>query len=435
MPQVKVRRSGVAMSKTFEPHAYARAMAKAGTYASDAGVLYEWRTTHWEALDERDARVSAYRWLVKNAPGHASDANAAQAVKAAALFLPSVPALTELTVIPVRNGYVHVGRHGAELKPAERTLGLRHVLNCSFDPEAGAPEFAQFVGRALPDPDVRARVQEYVGYTFLADARFQRAQLWLGEGANGKGLLSAIVRALHHRWASVALDELDGFERSVVMGASLIFADEVPRGRIHEQTLKKMVSGDPIAINRKYQAVVSVEVTGKWIACGNHLPAVTDHSTGFWRRWDIIPFGATVPECERDPELGRRIISNELAGVLNWALDGLQRLLARGRFDPVVPLAMRRAMLDAKVETNSMLAWAEESDITVGGPCKILKSEVFSLYREWCSENALQTLGSIQFWKRLRDHFKDLREERPRVGDAQPRRVNVVIPKGRLPRP
>lgn len=417
------------MSKAFEPHAYASALAKAGTYASDGGVLHKWMDTHWAALDERDARVEAYRWLVKNASGHASDANASQALRAAALFLTPVPPLTGKTVIPVRNGYVHVENTTISLKAPERALGIRHVLNCSYDPAADAHEFIRFIERALPDADVRARVQEYVGYTFLSDTRFQRAQLWLGDGANGKGLLSTIVRALHHRWASVALDELDGFERSVVLGASLIFADEVPRGKIHEQTIKKMVSGDPVSINRKFQSVVSVEVTAKWIACGNHLPAVTDHSTGFWRRWDIIPFGATVPESERDPELGKRIIANELAGVLNWALEGLVRLLARGRFDPVVPQAMRKAMLDAKLETNSVIAWAEDCDIMVGGPCRTLKADVFRSYRDWCSANALQTLGSVQFWKRLRDLHRGLQEERHRKDGQQPRVVNVHMPR------
>lgn len=421
------------MSKSFEPHAYASALAKAGAYASDAGVLHRWVDTHWAALDERDARVDAYRWLVKHASGYASDANAAQALRAAALFLAPVPPSTGQTVIPVRNGYVHVESTGVLLRPAERALGLRHVLNCAYDPAAVALEFTKFVERALPDPAVRARVQEYIGYTFLQDARFQRAQMWLGEGANGKGLLSAVVRSLHHRWASVALDELDGFERSVVLGASLIFADEVPRGRIHEQTIKKMISGDPVPINRKYKSVVSVEITAKWIACGNHLPAVTDHSTGFWRRWDIVPFGATVPEHERDPELGKRIIENELAGVLNWALEGLQRLLARGRFDPVVPPAMRQAMRDAKVETNSVLAWGDECDVRVDGACLALKADVFRCYRDWCNANALQTLGSGQFWKRMRDAYRDLREERRRLDGQQPRVVNVVIPQQSMP--
>lgn len=417
------------MAKTFEPHSYASALAETRIYTCDKGILHKWSGTHWAAQDEYAARVDAYRWLVKHANGHASDANAGQALRSALLFLPEVPAMTKLTVLPVQNGYVHVTTEGIELQSADPALGLRHVLKCVYEPAAQAPEFERFVARALPDEAVRARVQEYVGYTLMADARFQRAQFWLGDGANGKGLLASIVRALHYRWASVALDELAGFERGAVMGASLIFADEVPRGKIHEQTIKKLVSGDPVSINRKFLPVVSVEVTGKWIACGNHLPAVSDHSTGFWRRWDIIPFGATVPESERDPELGKRILDNELAGVLNWALNGLLRLLARGRFSPVLPEAMRRALIEAKVETNSVLAWVDDCDITFESSCRTLKSEVFRHYREWCAENALQTLGSVQFWKRLRDPLHDLQEVRHRLQGKPHRMVNVVLPR------
>ena len=40
------------------------------------------------------------------------------------------------------------------------------------------------------------------------DARYQRAQFWLGEGANGKGVLVNIVQALHGRIAAMALDKL-----------------------------------------------------------------------------------------------------------------------------------------------------------------------------------------------------------------------------------
>lgn len=60
--------------------------------------------------------------------------------------------------------------------------------------------------------DVRARVQEYKGYTLLGDTRFQRVQFWIGQGANGKGTPANIVQALHNRTAAVQLDDLGGFK-------------------------------------------------------------------------------------------------------------------------------------------------------------------------------------------------------------------------------
>jgi hypothetical protein len=56
---------------------------------------------------------------------------------------------------------------------------------------------------------------------------------------------------------------------------------------------------------------------------GNHLPAITDHSTGFWRRWDVVPFSVTIPERERDPLLANTITVGKLPGHLNvWQGGG-----------------------------------------------------------------------------------------------------------------
>ena len=398
--------------------------------ASESKLLYRWTGTHWQVIEDDEAEVAAYHWLVTHQADFASAANAKQAVRAAVLFLPKLATPTDDVVVPVSNGYVHIQSGKLQLFPANPKLGIRHVLNCAFDEKATAPNFQRFLLRALPDSAVRSRVQEYVGYTFLADARFQTAQLWLGEGANGKGVLANIVQAMHSNIAAVNLDALDGFKLSVLLGANLIYADEVPRSRINEQLIKSMIAGERIQIDRKHRDPLSVHIRGKWIVCGNHLPAVADHSVGFWRRWDIVPFGATVPLKERDPQLAKRIIETELAGVLLWALEGLLRLLARGGFEADIPAAMAHALHEAKIDTNSVMAWLDDASVIVQGGCTVSKSQVFEHYRKWCNDNALQTLGSTQFWKRLRESHKQLVCERRRLGSGQQYFCNVHVPGG-----
>ena len=155
--------------------------------ASESKMLYIWKGTHWKILNEEDAEVAAYHSLVTHCPEFVSGAHARQVVRAAVLFLHGLPALTEELIVPVTNGYVHLDGGAMVLRAADPALGIRHVLRCAYDPIATSPIFERFLTRALPDEAVRARVQEYIGYTFLADARFQMAQLWLGDGANGKG--------------------------------------------------------------------------------------------------------------------------------------------------------------------------------------------------------------------------------------------------------
>ncbi|MEM5368976.1 phage/plasmid primase, P4 family [Paraburkholderia azotifigens] len=416
------------MARAFDPHAYALAIKSLGDYASESKLLYRWTGTHWQVVDEDEAERHAYEWIVANAPGHASANNARQAVRSALLFQPRLASPTAEVVVPVTNGYVHVDGLSVALKFADRGLGIRHVLNCGYEPGAVAPMFEAFLSRAIPDDAVRKRVQEYIGYTFLADARFQQAQLWLGEGANGKGVLANIVQALHGNIAAVNLDALDGFKLSVLVGANLIYADEVPRTRINEQLIKSMIAGERVQVDRKHKDPLSIHIRGKWVVCGNHLPAVVDHSTGFWRRWDIVPFGETVPASERDPLLASRIIRGELAGVLVWALEGLVRLLARGGFEPELPAAMKAALQEAKADTNSVAAWSGECAIGLTNS-HVPKKEVFDHYRNWCIENALQPLGSVQFWKRVRELHRGIVHERHRIDGQQEHTCNVLLPR------
>lgn len=413
----------------FFPHDYAVAASESGPYAAEGNVLYRWCGTHWDSLSDQEAERKAYAWLLSQDKEWASASNAKRAIRALCLYAPALPELTDKVVVPTRSGYVHLVGSDLVLHEPDPALGLTHCLACDYVPNAPCPPgFAAFLQRVLPDPAVAGRVQEYIGYTLMPDARYQRAQFWLGEGANGKGVLANIVQALHGRVAAMALDQLSGFALSALVGANLIYVDEVPRKPFDEQRLKSMIAGERIPIDRKYREPLSVAVRGKWLVLGNHLPAITDHSVGFWRRWDVVPFAVTIPERERDPQLAERVMREELSGVLNWALDGLVRLLKRGGFDPVVPEPMRLLMREAKTQTNSVVAWMEDLGVGLGDAANTPKDAVFAHYRAWCTVNAMPAVNAVQFWKRLREHFPQLAEHRMRTADGQRRFTNVQLP-------
>ena len=416
------------MVSRFNPHEYAIELEKTGNYAMEGGVLYRWTGTHWNACDETSACQNAYRWISENNPLHTSSDNAVKAVRSAKLWVKVLPPVSDEIVIPCRNGYVRLLDGVLTLVEPEKRFGMRHCLRYAYDPECKpALRFDDFLKKVLPDADVRARVQEYVGYTLMSDARYQRAQLWLGAGANGKGVLANIIQELHGHTAAIGLDALDGFKLSVLVGASSIFVDEVPKTRINEQTLKSLIAGERIQIDRKYEKPISIHVRGKWLVLGNHLPTVTDHSIGFWRRWDIVPFNVTIKEGDRDPLLAQGIIDLEMPGVLNWALAGLARLQRRGAFEPVLPEAMQNFLSDAKRETNSVQAWYEESDVNVIDAITNPKDDVYEHYRDWCAKNGIPAMGSPRFWSTAHN-IVPFDESRVRNGKLQVRVCNLHIP-------
>ncbi|WP_291522042.1 phage/plasmid primase, P4 family [Acidithiobacillus sp.] len=412
----------------FRPHQYVVAALATQHWAVQGNVLYRWNDTHWSVVEEVDAKRDTYAWLAAQDASWAGAENATSAVQALRLAAPRLPKPTKDIVVPTQNGHVHLDGGALLLKCPDPALGLTHCLNCQYAPGQTSPRFTAFLHQVLPDPEVQRRVQEYVGYTLISDARYQRAQFWLGQGANGKGVLANIVQALHSRVAAIVLDQLNGFRLSNLVGASLVYVDEAPRKPIDEQLLKSMIAGEMIQIDRKYRDPLSVPVRGKWIVLGNHLPAITDHSIGFWRRWDIVPFSVTIPERERDPLLAETIIREELSGVLNWALEGLVRLQTRGAFDPVMPQAMRELLHEAKVETNSVVAWVDDEGITLKDSIDTPKAQVFASYAAWCENNAMRAVSSVQFWKRMREQFTRLAEARTRLEGGVTRRVNVHLP-------
>ena len=91
---------------------------------------------------------------------------------------------------------------------------------------------------------------------------------------------------------------------------------------------------------------------------------------------------------------------HELAGVLNWALGGLQRLLERGKFAPA-PALVQRATDGGKKETNNVISWLDNNEICVDHGVETMKDEVYTTYHRWCLLNGTSPVSSEKFWKRL----------------------------------
>ena len=417
------------MVKRLILHDYAEYCVNSGDLATEDESIYRWIGTHWAPQTRIALRKAAYAWLVKEGIEYATANNADKCIDGAGIHLGDLPERTTDIVIPCANGYVLVkDDNQLTFIAPSKEYGLRYCLHCAYLPDFGpAPLFEKFLETVLPVREVRDRVQEYIGYSLIPDTRFQRAQFWMGSGANGKGVLANIVQKLHAKVATVHLDALGGFKLTEVIGASLIYVDETPQSRIDEVAFKSLVAGEMTQIDRKYVDPVSVRCLGKWIILGNSFPRISDHSHGFFRRLDIVPFDITVPEEERDALLAEKIIQSELSGVLNWALEGLLRLLSRGKFDPQLPEAMSSLLLKSKREGNSVHSWHDDSEVTLSSTQQSLKEDIYRHFQEWCITNGTASVDSAQFWKRLKG-IVDFAESRHRQGTIQKTWCNLVIP-------
>lgn len=391
------------------------------------GTMYGWVGTHWQCVEISELENEAMAYIAVNFPEKANAKLAASAASTAILLARELPKSTG-TYVPTLSGYVQILNYSTKLIPASPKLGLSYVLNCHYDKNATCPLFDNFLKQALPDENVSEFWQEYVGYTLLNDARHQKGAWLIGEGGTGKSTVVQIIKAMHEKSIALSLDALDGFKLAGLQAASLVCVDETPT-RINEQRLKTLVSGDVIQIDRKFRDPLTLRPTAKWIVNGNALPSISDHSTGFWRRWYIFPFNVKPNTIQ--PLLAETIIRNELSGILNWSLVGLNRLLLRGSF-PVLPDAMVAAIQVGKQQSNTVAEWVDDDGIKYGENAKNTRSDVFACYSQWCRDSNVKSVGVQKFWERLRVIFPELPEDRHAnrimVGGKRRAIVQIYLP-------
>lgn len=417
---------------------YTKQLRDQGIKVAD-GSLCKFTGTHWQTEKLEDSEFKASRWLESVDPSKFTPNRISGLVKAP---LKGLDRLGEATpdLIPTLGGYLTVrknaeGKHEVHLNQHDPDCNIRYCINAELltDEEWDKAEsslFFKLINRILPNPDVRALVQEYIGYTLLGDTRFQTAQIWLGSGANGKGTLSSIIRALHQKSASADLTALNGFNLEPLIGASLVVVDEVGKGAIHDQALKSLVSGDLVRADRKFRTAVDFNCMAKWIICGNALPRSLDKTDGFFRRFQHIHFGVTIPKKERDGKLAETIIRLEIGIVLKWALFGLLRLLDRGYFDE--PASVLEANQMARICNSSVLQHISDAGVLVSNPNRWTpKKVIYKAYRDWCLENGKGAEAADGFWTQVRRECERLgitiSEKQLRVAGEKTRCVDIAI--------
>ena len=163
--------------------------------------------------------------------------------------------------------------------------------------------------------------------------------------------------------------------------------------------LNAIISGEIMEVERKFRDPVNMRPYAKVIWAMNDMPRVPDAANGLFRRVKVIKF-PPIPEKDRDPRI-KEAIKTEGAGILNWALEGLQRLRARGRFE--IPECVRSATADFQRHNDIPALFVEECCLT-GPDYKTQAGELYTHYKKWCEDSGHKPMSSTSLageWERL----------------------------------
>lgn len=180
-------------------------------------------------------------------------------------------------------------------------------------------------------------------------------------------------------------------------------SSDIPsKGLHHVGTFKMLTGGDKITAERKFGHPFQFTNFSKLVFSSNRPPKIFNEDTlALWRRFIIVDFPNTFPDDAADKHLLEKLTTeSELAGLLNLALKGLQRLSANGAFSygkTVEDIAERYTIL-----SDPILSFVNDQ-CEIDGNASIEKQVLYDAFAQYCQDRRISTISRESFGRNLKN--------------------------------
>ena len=428
--------------------------------ASWRGGWMAWQTTHWTEVDTARLRHTVYAALsqafylheTKNGieqrewnPDRHKVNNVLEALSAV-VFLPSdidppawinvhsarqtqmLSAAPEIDMsetpaaqmISCNNGLLNLSARTLH----EHTPALFNLVSVPFDYRTDAVEPAEWLKFLASvwaeDDDSIMLLQEYFGYVLSGRLDMQKMLLLHGPIRSGKGTIERVLAAL--LGGNIASPTLAGlntnFGLSPLIGKPLAFVTDARLGNTPSHTVVERllsISGeDWLTIDRKYREPWTGKLPTRFVILSNELPKFRDSSGAIATRLLILKMTESFLGRE-DHELDAKL-REELGGILNWSLEGLDRLTRKGRFTE--PQSSRDAAALMMDLASPVSAFVRERCVRAPNAI-VARDELYAAWKMWALDNGHQPGANSTFGRDLRAVVPEVRDFRRRLGGRQ----------------
>jgi P4 family phage/plasmid primase-like protien len=276
------------------------------------------------------------------------------------------------------------------------------ALPFDYDPNAVAEVYEAVLLQQLGEKTA-GLLQEFAGYCLTRETDLETA-LWLqGEPGGGKSTIIegfTTMLGARHGILGLAAIERSSFALANIPGKTLLTSTEQPAAFVRStHIVDAIISGEEIDVERKFKEAHKIKPVAKILWAMNELPRVSSAVDGLFRRVKVVPV-PPIPLEDRDPQI-KADIREEGAGILNWALDGLERLIDRGYFDfPETVISATKEFKDHSDVPGIFVA----ARIKFKADSEVKSGTLYRHYKAWCQENGHNAKSSTAVaadWERL----------------------------------
>lgn len=329
-----------------------------------------------------------------------------------------------------------VARNGI-LDPATRRLYDHsealltfNALPFDYEPDSPPPErWLRFLSEVFQaDQESINELQKLAGYLLTLDTSQQKIFALIGPKRSGKGTIARVFRALigEQNVTSPSFTSVGRpFGLESLIGKQLAIFPDARIGRTTDKAVVSerllSISGeDALDIERKHRGDWHGKIGARLLILSNEVPVLGDASGALASRY-VVFHTPTSFYGKEDRDLTDKLVA-ELPGILNWSLDGLQRLKAEGRIN--TPAAARELVEEIDALGSPIKAFVRDC-CTIGDGLNVGKDELWNAYRQWHIENGLSgsAFSKEIFSRNLKTAFAgQFSEYRPTGPGSRPRR-------------
>lgn len=315
-----------------------------------------------------------------------------------------------------------------ELKEHDPDYYFTRALPVEYDPDAEASYVREFLEDVTRREEDKLTMLEMVGAALWPTYLKGKFLILFGEGANGKStFFSMLTRFLGREhvsgWDLQDLGE-NRFATSALVGKYANIGGDMDAVKVQNTgTLKTLTGGDPTMVEEKGKPAFEFVNSATLMFGANRPPVIDEASRAVKRR--LVPIrlpkeftdveGDGNPDARDADELLKDLTEpGELSGLLNLALDGLDRLRDNG--DVSLPESEEERLEYYEQFSDPIKEFAVNCLTNEEGR-EVEKSVVYEAYKQFCIEEDYTIKGDNVFFRQLRQTTFHLNETRRREGE------------------
>ena len=374
------------------------------------GRVYVFNGQYWQAVDEADLKHFLGKALERMGVKYVDAEDYAFRETLVKQFhttahLPAPERDRSRVTVNLQNGTLRIDPEGVQLCEFRAADFLTYQLAFDYDPAAKALKWKAFLDEVQPDPETQKVLAEAAATAFVPSSvlKLEKVPVLSGLGGNGKSVVAEVLTEVFGREnvSGFSLKALTQSEnaRAGLQDTLLNISSEIG-GIADSDVFKLLASGEPVSAKFLYEDLYTMRNYARLFCNANELPREVENSRAFFRRFLILPFDVTIPSEKEQLDLANEIIADELPGVLNWILEGLDRLLKQRKFSPCH--AAGEALKKYQHESNSVSMWVEDAEYkpSLNGH-KQQASSLYTEYKTYCIDAGYKPLGGVKFSQRM----------------------------------